>query len=370
MFDYMKFNDQSALATMPAENLNNLSVVSIMDADPKSPSKKGLQRMLNRTRVPHIARYYLRNGNGAHITPLVIWARLTDKQMDEFSKHWEKGNLAVIIEKWGTDVLTILDGQHRTAGLQLAWEESKGKFNPSVPIQFMWGLTYDEAAQIFLDINGNGKNVPTATQEIIKATITSRNDVDHAQWARTTAQHLDDNPGSAWYKTFDLPGCGTPKKETYMQARLTMAAVPRGLLSLIPEKTTKRYLKAAGIDPQGMAMHYWGCVRNVTGEAWDYYPVTDKKTKHVTHSPTRLKDIAGYGALSMLGAVLINQALQGETNELKVQARLRGSMERLADVDWRLADDNPWMYGVGAGWAGASILFHRLRDYVQFGITP
>jgi DGQHR domain-containing protein len=369
MSTYIKTNPTTALTMIPASGLWRLSVTSILDKDSASPSKKGLQRMLNKSRVPAIAQYYLRNGNRSNITPLVVWVRLKDDtDIDKFLELWRDGNHAEIIKLWGEDVLTILDGQHRQAGLMMAWKEANGKFNPPVPLLLMWGLSYDAAAQVFLDINGNGKNVPGATQEIIRATITRRNDVDHAQWARVTAQLLDDNPGSAWYKTFDLPGCGKPKKEKYMQARLTMAAVPRGLLSLVPEKTTARYLKAAGIDAKDAVMHYWASVRDVVGDAWDYYPVKDKKG--TTHSQTRLKDVAGYGALCMLGSVLMNQALQGQPTEAEFMKRLRSSLAPLKDVDWRLSDDNPWIYGTGAGWAGASLLFHRLRDYIQFNIAP
>ena len=368
-----QINPSVQLTYTAAANINHLSVVSILDKDPDSPAEIGMQRMLNKTRIPHIARYFLKNGASHPITPLIVWVRLTeDVDKAAFKILWEEGDLAAICKAWGKHVLTILDGQHRQAGLWQAFTEARdggGEFNPNVPMQLLFDLTYEQAAQIFLDINGNGKNVPGATQQIIAGKITSRNDHDHAQWCRQVAFHLDTDDHSAWKGEFDLEGKGTPKSESWMQARLTMAAVPRGIQALIPENTTGRYLRGHNVDPQAIVDHYWQAVKMMTGEAWDYYPRTAGEKTY--HTKTRLRDVAGFGALCSLGSVIINNAMSnGYTDTAGVMQEMSNLMLPLKDVDWRLEDSNPWIVGVGAGWAGASILFHRLRDYVMFDITP
>lgn len=373
---FKMYNNTEAVASLNAEHIHNLSVASILDKDQDSPSKHGLQRMLTKTRVKPIAQYFLRNGNRQHITPLVVWCRIEERDIPMFQDLFDKRDFAGIEALFGDHAMTILDGQHRQAGLMMAYKEAGGKFNPPIPLQLFFNLSYDQAAQIFLDINDNGKNVAGATRETIRFRITKRNEVDHDQWARGMAVHLDENPGSAWYQEFDLVGKGTngrgEKKKSYQHAFLTMAAVPRGIKTLVPQNTTARYLKAAGHDPSKIVPHYWGCIRNIVGDdAWNYYPVKDKKTGQVTYSKTNLRNLVGFGALCYLGAKIIDDAVRdAHKYDLDILVAIRKALEPLKDVDWRYSKDNVWMRNVNSGWAGAGHLYHNLKDYVMHGIHP
>lgn len=375
------YNNTEAMASIKAQHIHHLSVASILDEDSASPSKRGLQRMLTKSRVPQIARYFLRNGNRQHITPIVVWCRVDQKDMDTFRDLFNKQDWQGIEALFGEHAMTILDGQHRQAGLIQAYTEGKGTFNPTVPLLMFFDLTYDEAAQIFLDINDNGKNVAGATRETIRFRITKRNDVDHDQWARKMAVDLDENSASAFFKEFDLVGKGTngygEKKKRHQPGFLTMAGVPRGMKVLVPSTTTARYLRAAGHDKSAIVQHYWNCVKAVTGDAWEWYPtpVNGEGGKPIPGSfqyeKTRLRDIAGFGALCYLGSKIIDDAVRDATKyELDVMVAIRKALEPLSEVDWRLSDDNPWMVGIGAGWAGATTLGHRLKDWCIQGIHP
>ena len=375
------YNDTEAMASLDAEHIHHLSVASILDEDQESPSKRGMQRMLTKTRVPQIARYFLRNGNRQHITPIVVWCRVPNKDIEMFQQLFEDRQWDAMKQYFGPNAMTILDGQHRQAGLIQAFKEGKGKFNPAVPLILFFDLTYDQAAQIFLDINDNGKNVAGATRETIRYRITQRNDVDHDQWARKMAVALDEDPTSAWYQEFDLVGQGKngrgEKKKRHQPGFLTMSAVPRGVKALIPANTTARYLKAAGHDLDAIVMHYWKCVRDIVGDAWNWYPVpvTGEGGKPLPgefqYSRTRLRDIAGHGGLCFLGKEIINDAVRDSSKyNLDIMVAIRQALEPLKEVDWRLDSDNSWIYGVESGWAGANQLGHRLKDWCIQGIHP
>jgi DGQHR domain-containing protein len=371
---FKMYNNTEAVASLNAEHIHHLSVASILDKDDASPSKRGLQRMLTKSRVKPIAQFFLRNGNRQHITPLVVWCRVDEKDIDMFQDLFEKRDFKGIEALFGEHAMTILDGQHRQAGLLQAYKEAGGKFNPPIPLQLFFNLTYDEAAQIFLDINDNGKNVAGATRETIRFRITKRNDVDHDQWARKMSVVLDEDPDSPWYKEFDLVGKGTnghgKKKLPYQPGFLTMAGVPRGLKALVPSTTTLRYLKAGGHDVDSIVMFYWNCIQAVTGDAWEWYP-NKGKDGNVEHSKTRLRDIAGFGALCYLGSKIIDDAVRDASKyDLDLMVAIRKALEPLKEVDWRIDNNNPWLHGVGAGWAGATPLYHRLKDWCIQGIHP
>jgi DGQHR domain-containing protein len=371
---FQLYSKSEAFGYINAEHVHHLSVTSILDNDKESPSKQGMQRMLTKSRVPQIAKFYLRNGNRQHVTPIVVWCRVSSDDIETFSDLFINRDWAGIKTVFGPHAMTILDGQHRQAGLMMAFDEAGGKFNPAVPLQMFFDLTYDEAAQIFLDINDNGKNVAGATRETIRFRITKRNDVDHDQWARKMSVVLDEDPGSAWYKEFDLVGKGTnghgKKKLPYQPGFLTMAGVPRGLKALVPSTTTLRYLKAGGHDVDSIVMYYWNCIREVTGDAWEWYPKKGKG-RNVEHSKTRLRDIAGFGALCFLGSKIIDDAVRDASKyDLDLTVAIRKALEPLKEVDWRIDNNNPWLHGVGAGWAGSTPLYHRLKDFCIQGIHP
>ena len=60
---FKMYNNTEAVASLNAEHIHHLSVASILDEDQESPSKRGLQRMLTKSRVNPIAKFFLRNGN-------------------------------------------------------------------------------------------------------------------------------------------------------------------------------------------------------------------------------------------------------------------------------------------------------------------
>ncbi|TVL98794.1 MAG: hypothetical protein CV087_20435 [Candidatus Brocadia sp. WS118] len=137
----VEFNDFTFfVGAAIAKELFKVSVISRAEEDRES----GFQRILGKTRANQIAEYF-NNGN-------VIPGSIVLSSKNETPDYDNKKNILKI--KIGSEVLLVIDGQHRLFGANLA------EGNVYLPFCIFYGLNKQMEVQYFLDINGYQMGVP------------------------------------------------------------------------------------------------------------------------------------------------------------------------------------------------------------------
>lgn len=131
-------------ATIPVENLFSSCFVASRDDDPEA----GFQRVLNEARAADIANY-LADGTGSIPSNIVLSAQ----PGAEFKYNHRSKSLSFIP---GQKAFLVLDGQHRL------WGYHKCRVKHRVPVAIYEGLTRNEEAKLFVDINTTQRGVPAA----------------------------------------------------------------------------------------------------------------------------------------------------------------------------------------------------------------
>lgn len=136
------------MATIPVSDLFQYCFLAWRHEDPQ----EGFQRRLNENRAQEIAAY-LKRGDGSIPTNVVLSA-----QEDSGFRYDSKKKQMFFTRSPGA--FLVLDGQHRLFGYHLCLEQYD--INHRVPVSIYSGLSREDEARIFIDINTKQVGVPAA----------------------------------------------------------------------------------------------------------------------------------------------------------------------------------------------------------------
>lgn len=145
--------------TMPSNVLSACSFVTTKDENPKD----GFQRVLDKQRAKEIANYV--DSGGSIPNSIVLSA-----QPDANFRSVDRAKTAAFT--FSPYAFLVIDGQHRAYGFSLA------KTVLRVPVVIYDGLTKDQEAKLFIDINTKQKPVPKELLLAIKSLANSESDIE------------------------------------------------------------------------------------------------------------------------------------------------------------------------------------------------
>lgn len=356
--------NREALGFMTPPAMKELLFISHYEAtDPESPApdKHGYQRSPIMERIPQIAKFYLDDDPTARTTPLVLSVRLREeKKIREFLDLFETGDYKALAKKYGKTTISVVDGQHRYLGIVEA-NRIKPSFNPQIPVQLNFGLTFEDEAKLFDVVNSTQRKLPRALIESTKVDVTEVGATDHSQRIRLIAYNIATHEDSPWKGLVNMTG-GTSKLP------VTFEGVRRSTGQMFPKELLER-LTTAERSPEEVSVKYWSLVAEACAVAWNDTPrtvVNDEGDDEIVPVKYRIKELVGLAGLSKLGQNIITSALEHADFD-KRMAELVG---KLKEVDWEKSPDNPWMSRQQAGMAGQPGLHTTLYRWVYSGIRP
>ena len=356
-----------AVALMTPDKLHALKFVSSYSAqDPQSTDtheKHGYQRDPDESRFPGIGRHYYTGENRYHIPNLLVSVRVYEpKQRTRFNTLFNQGAISKIHKEFGTSVFSILDGQHREGGLFYAWKKWED-FNAMIPITLYYGMTFEEEARLFDEINTKQKKLATALIEATKVHLEAGDD-SHAQKLREIALGVAQDRDSVWKNLVNMTGArGSGKPVSY-------AAMRRSTGYMLPAQLMTR-LEDRGLNPERVVKKYWEFVSKACDTAWNEEPVYVEVDGETVQAEVkyRLKHLVGFSSVFKLGGDIAGTALDKSANNEDFWKIMEAYVAKLGEVDWIMARNNPWTT-TSAGYGGSGHLYQMLYELVYMDKMP
>ncbi|OEE17294.1 hypothetical protein OAY_10630 [Vibrio cyclitrophicus ZF205] len=188
-----------------------------------------IQRVLNTRRISSIKTYVL-DGNTFFSSFVMNWTN----EDNPIQYGNEKVSFPPLKES-----MQVIDGQHRLAGLQSAYNEDESVGELDILVTLCSNLTTKQAAKIFLNINTEQKPVP---KSLIYDLFGELEDEDSHAINRITdiSRELNDDVDSPFYKQIKFPGAprgvGSLELATIVQS-LKEHIKPNGTFSKFNIKT-------------------------------------------------------------------------------------------------------------------------------------
>ncbi|MHB8755157.1 MAG: DGQHR domain-containing protein, partial [Candidatus Acidiferrales bacterium] len=200
---------------MAASDLVSITTVDHFDSSKTNDDPtQGYQRPIEKSRITKIGSHLIKaivhgegQTGGFFPTAVVLAARSPLK--------YQNGNVII------SDLLQIIDGQHRLGGLRYAIEEKGADELADFPIAFVIIEVADRIVEMnqFTIINGTAKSVRTdLVNMILTATAASRGDAAveaKDRWkvvVTKVVENLDKNAASPWHDLILMPDeAGSPK---------------------------------------------------------------------------------------------------------------------------------------------------------------
>ncbi len=124
--------------------------IFLFDEDELPPELRA-QRILNRARVPEIARYILENPT-EYVFSSITASIDGDIQFDPLEQHGQNRNIGTLIVPMTARFL-INDGQHRRAAIEEALKENPHLGDETVSVVFFVDAGLERSQQVFADLN-------------------------------------------------------------------------------------------------------------------------------------------------------------------------------------------------------------------------
>ena len=195
----------------------------------KDSEEGAVQRVLNTRRIASIKTYVL-DGNTFFSSFVMNWTN------EEHSIHHEGDQVTFPLIEGS---MQVIDGQHRLAGLQSAYDDDKSIGELDILVTLCSKLTTKQAAKILLNINTEQKPVP---KSLIYDLFGELEDEDSHAINRITdiSRELNESADSPFYKQIKFPGAprgvGSLELSTIVQS-LKEHIKPNGTFSKFNIKT-------------------------------------------------------------------------------------------------------------------------------------
>ena len=188
---------------------------SIEQLDPENPDEAGYQRVLNKGRAKKLADYLISGEeSGDAFLPTSIFLA-TDK---EIAFDEQQHLISFDVAKIGP--FSVVDGQHRIAGLKMAAEKRPDLLNFEIPVNIAVNLSPIAQMCHFLIVNTTQKSVDSAVEQRLYARLSQlvkfENVPNLPKWiARIVAteeddqalkiiDYLNETPESPWFKKIEM----------------------------------------------------------------------------------------------------------------------------------------------------------------------
>lgn len=284
-------------------------------------SGKGYQRPINKKRCKDFADY-LSQGEDSLYTPILLNAA-SNWEFHAYDRQRPSYGRLVCRKK-----ATLMDGQHRLAGIKEYIEETDSTLN--VPFLAFHYLDEDEEIKLFDVINTKAKGIGTSLSRYLNR------DNDDFSWVAT---NLILKPESPFFSKGTLIGKRSKEKHITLQNLYQ-------IVNLITKKSDLIKLPKEKI--LNITMVYFNLIKELMPDEWDDY-----KNYRLTH-------ITCLNALSIVGNELINENYLSKSQQPD-SAKISKKLLNLGEIDWSVSGDLKFVKGV----AGTKMLADDIRNCIK-----
>jgi len=304
--------------------LKDLTVVSQADVFDQDANPGGLQRELSRKHALD-AYDYAAGAPEDHAYPRAfpeIILNVRDKAVVQVER--DDGNAVLTFDldkilKARSVKVSRVDGNHR---LMFGAGDGKGRppIEAAVPFQLHVGLTPDQEASMFTDVNANQKGLNTSHLTWLRHRLTAEELELELHRDRVFASRLAVDELSPWRGLVHMGGSKAGASEAGVRRPVTFVALANGVKRVLRKSEYLSVTVTGDTAQYELIRRYWQAVRQLWPEAWE--------------SPSDylvLKNL-GVNTFSELGAKVIDRCLMTGDVELEdMVALLEGTKDR---VDW------------------------------------
>jgi len=274
------------------------------------PPELNAQRMLNKSRVPEIAKYILKNRSSYGFSSLTV---SIDGKI-EFSSFSEDGigNSLGSVHIPMDSKFIINDGQHRRAAIEKALEESPDLVHETISVVIFVDEGLKRSQQLFADLNRYAVR-PTRSLNIL---------YDHRNQASRLAKEVSE-------KVYVFQGMTETARTTISNRSrklFTLSGIYQSTIRLLEKNKDSKISKAE----EALAVKFWNEVAENIPE-WKL-----AKKGEISSHELRNDFIHAHGialqAISNCGVELLKQ----DTKAWKA------SLKKLRKIDWRRNNANTW----------------------------
>jgi DGQHR domain-containing protein len=310
-------------------SLAHLALASRADVFDSVNNPDGLQRDLSPTHASHAYEYAQRaaDPDRPRAFPEVV-LNVRDKSavtIERVSANGSTGTELVRVRfdlakcaAEGKVAVSRVDGNHRL--YYAAGDDRRDPILAMAPFQLHVGLTREQEAALFVDINANQKGLNTSHLSVLRSNLTEEELEIRDHPARWMARRLaDKDPTSPWFGLVHMGGSKVGARQQGLTRMVNFASLEAGV-----GRTLAKSLYLHDItDPQAQYVvlrMYWTAVKGVFAEEWAH-----------PKEYLLLKNI-GVTSLSILGGTIIDRCIARKTVDVSAMSRyLRQSKSRF---DW------------------------------------
>ncbi len=312
--------------------LAHLALASRADVYDSVTNPHGLQRDLSPTHAAHAYEYAQRavDPDRPRAFPEVV-LNVRDKSavaIQPLGVHSNGGStiaelvrLRFDLNKCGADgkvAVSRVDGNHRL--YYAAGDDRRDPILAITPFQLHVGLTREQEASLFVDINANQKGLNSSHLSVLRSNLTDEELEIRDHPARWMARRLaDKDAASPWFGLVHMGGSKVGARQQGLTRMVNFASLEAGVA-----RTLAKSLYLHDItDPQAQYVVlrlYWTAARQVFAEEWAH-----------PKEYLLLKNI-GVMSLSILGGTIIDRCIARKTVDVNSMGRyLRQAKSRF---DW------------------------------------
>lgn len=307
--------------------LRDLTIISQADVFDQVDNPEGLQRDLSRKHAAEVYDYAAAEPtDGAPRAFPEVVLNVRDKAVVKLgaAQDSEPATLAQLtfdvekIARAKTVKVSRVDGNHR---LYYGMGDGNGRvpLDVMVPFQIHVGLTREQEASLFLDINATQKGLNTSHLLVLRSRLTPEEIELDRHPERVFALRLAEDAISPWCGLVYMGGSKQGIKAGGETRPLSYTSLVSGVRRILAKS---QYLPDLS-DPTakyGMIRNYWKAVQATWPDAWE-----DPRSSYITAN-------IGVQALSSLGATVIDRAMAAGQTEID---QLEALLAPTKDVyDW------------------------------------
>lgn len=287
-----------------------VDIIKLSEDDDSIPAELRAQRVLNKSRVPAITNYILKNSDSYAFSSLTVSIDSV-VTFEPFGNEGIMAKMGVLRVPFGVTYL-INDGQHRRAAIEMALKESPELRNETISLVIYIDRGLKRSQQLFADLNRYVVR-PTPSLSIL---------YDHRDPVARMANNL-----IASVEVFqDL----TEKARTTISNRsrklFTLSVVYQSTCDLLGKKRGEKITESE----LQLAISYWN---EVAGNIPDWSLAAARK---VAPSDLRRDTIHSHGiALRALGRV-------GRELVVKPESSWKRQLKKLQTIDWSRSNASVW----------------------------
>lgn len=215
------------------------------------------------------------------------------RQVRAFQFRFDPERIADQIRE-GKVALSRMDGNHRL--WFAAGDDKRDPAEVPVPFQLHVGLSPEQEASLFTDVNANQKGLNSSHLHILRSRLTPEEEELATHPERVFAKRLDEDPESPWNNLVYLGGSRQGSREEGREQPISFVTLESGVRRTLNKSQYIHDLTSP--DAQYVLLrNYWQAVKNVYEEEWE------------EHKEYLLLKNVGVLAFSVLGGTVIDRCM-------------------------------------------------------------